>query len=207
MPPLGRVELARGMNIAGFEIPSTSPMFLAILAVHVPVGVIAVVTGVAAMLCDKRRGAHPRFGSVYFWSLGAIFVTSAGLAAMRWGEDYHLFILGAVSFNAALIGRAARRQRWSTPIDLHIIGMGVSYIVMLTAFYVDNGKNLPIWRNLPHLTLLPSGIGLPLIGRALGRYRKVVPCADGCHLTGLAESSKSDARRRLRGVSIGRKES
>ena len=29
--------------------------------------------------------------------------------------------------------------------------MGASYIFMLTAFYVDNGKNLPLWRELPQI--------------------------------------------------------
>lgn len=167
--------------IAGFEIPSDSPAFLAILAVHVPLGLLAVVTGVAAMLKGKRRGGHTRFGSVYFWSLGALFVTSAALAAMRWSDDYHLFVLGAVAFIAAVIGRSARRQRWRTPIDLHIIGMGVSYIAMLTAFYVDNGKNLPIWRDLPYVTywLLPSAVGIPLIVWALGRERRAFVSAGG----------------------------
>ena len=60
------------MVIAGFEIPSDSPVFLGILAVHVPAGVLAVVTGVAAMLKDKRRGAHTRFGLIYF---SAIFLS------------------------------------------------------------------------------------------------------------------------------------
>jgi hypothetical protein len=59
--------------IAGLEIPSDSPVFLGILAIHVPVGLLAVVTGVAAMLKDKRRGAHTRFGLIYFWCLGVLF--------------------------------------------------------------------------------------------------------------------------------------
>lgn len=169
------------MVIAGFEIPSDSPVFLAILAIHVPIGLLAVVTGVAAMLKDKSRGAHTRFGLIYFWSLGVLFVTSATLSAMRWSEDYHLFILGAVAFSAAIIGRFARRQRWRTRIDLHIVGMGVSYIVMLTAFYVDNGKNLPVWRDLPHLAywLLPSVVGLPVIIWALSHDRRTIIYAGG----------------------------
>jgi hypothetical protein len=28
--------------------------------------------------------------------------------------------------------------------------MGLSYVLMLIAFYVDNGKQLPIWKDLPH---------------------------------------------------------
>jgi hypothetical protein len=47
--------------------------------------------------------------------------------------------------------------------------MGASYILLLTAFYVDNGKNLPLWRELPEVAFwfLPSAIGVPLILYAL----------------------------------------
>ena len=50
--------------------------------------------------------------------------------------------------------------------------MGLSYILMLTAFYVDNGKNLPLWRELPQIAfwLLPAAIGIPFIVRALVRH-------------------------------------
>jgi hypothetical protein len=42
---------------------------------------------------------------------------------------------------------------------------------MLTAFYVDNGKNLPLWRELPVIAfwILPSAIGVPLMLYALLR--------------------------------------
>ena len=38
-----------------------------------------------------------------------------------------------------------------------------------TAFYVDNGKQLPVWKEFPHFTywLLPLAVGIPLIVRAL----------------------------------------
>lgn len=173
------------MNVAGFEIPSDSPLFLGIVAVHVPLGLAAVVAGIGAMLSEKRRGRHTKLGTIYFWCLGALFATSAALAAMRWSEDYQLFILGAVAFSAALLGRGARRRRWRTPIDLHIVGMGVSYVAMLTAFYVNNGKNLPIWRDLPDMTywLLPSVIGIPLIVRALRRHPKISDRPEGLSAT------------------------
>jgi hypothetical protein len=50
--------------------------------------------------------------------------------------------------------------------------MGGSYILLLTAFYVDNGKNLPIWRELPQISfgLLPGLIGIPLILYTLRRH-------------------------------------
>jgi hypothetical protein len=94
---------------------------------------------------------------------------ASGLAAVRWAEDYHLFIVGTLSFLAAYLGRRARRQRWRNWVRLHITGMGTSYVLLLVAFYVDNGKQLPIWKDLPPFTywLLPIAIGIPLIVRAL----------------------------------------
>jgi hypothetical protein len=47
--------------------------------------------------------------------------------------------------------------------------MGTSYILLLVAFYVDNGKNLPLWRDLPSLTywLIPTILGIPLVVHAV----------------------------------------
>jgi len=158
--------------IAGIPVPSSSPLFLAVVGMHVAFGVVAVAAGALAMLSAKRPGRHPRAGTVYFWSLAGLFVTASGLAAVRWREDWRLFLLALIAFAAALVGRIARRRLrpgWPAP---HILGMGVSYIAMLTAFYVDNGPNLPVWRDLPHLAywLLPSLLGAPVIALALGRH-------------------------------------
>jgi len=156
-------------DIAGIEIPSTNPIFLAVVGVHVHLGLACTITGAIAMLSQKRSGRHPRYGTIYFWCLAGIFLTSTSLAVVRWVDDYHLFILGALSFAAAYLGRQARRQRWCHWIRLHIASMGASYILLLIAFYVDNGRQLPIWKDLPHFTywLLPAAIGVPLIIRTL----------------------------------------
>jgi hypothetical protein len=91
---------------------------------------------------------------------------------MRWAEDYHLFILGTLSFATASLGRLALRRRWRNWIILHIICMGLSYILLLTAFYVDNGKNLPLWNMLPQTAfwVLPAAAGIPFIVRALLKH-------------------------------------
>jgi hypothetical protein len=91
---------------------------------------------------------------------------------MRWAESYHLFVLGALSFVSAWLGRRALRQRWTEWTRLHIAGMGLSYVFMLIAFYVDNGKQLPVWKDLPPYTywLFPLVIGLPLIVYAQLRH-------------------------------------
>jgi hypothetical protein len=96
------------------------------------------------------------------------------LAAFRWSQDYHLFILGALAFLAATVGRRARRRLWPKWIDIHVIGMGLSYVLMLTAFYVDNGKNLPVWRDLPYAAywVLPGAVGVPLMMMALFRWHR-----------------------------------
>ena len=159
-------------DIAGIEIPSTNPVFLTVVGAHVLLGLACVIAGAMAMLSRKRAGHHPRNGTIYFWCLAGVFLSAAGSAAVRWAEDYHLFILGALSFAAAYLGRRARRHGWRHWVRLHIAGMGSSYVLLLIAFYVDNGKSLPIWKELPPVAywLLPAAIGIPLIVRALLRH-------------------------------------
>jgi hypothetical protein len=156
-------------NLPGIEIPSTDPVFLTVVGVHILLGLACTVSGVVAMFSQKRAGRHPRYGTIYFWCLAGVFVTAASLAAVRWAQDYHLFILAALSFAAAYLGRQARRHRWRYWARLHIAGMGTSYVLLLIAFYVDNGKSLPLWRELPPIAywLIPAAVGIPLIVRAL----------------------------------------
>lgn len=157
--------------IGGLVIPSTSPVFLAGVAVHASFALTAVVAGLIAMFSPKRPGRHPRFGTVYFWSLSGVFVFATALTLARWVEDYHLFLLGATSFTAAIIARAAVRARGTQWARLHAAGMSLSYLFLLIAFYVDNGKNLPIWRDLPAYTywLIPTAVAIPIIVRAFLR--------------------------------------
>lgn len=155
--------------IANLPIPSTSPVFLAAVGLHVLVGLTCVASGGFAMLSRKGRGGHSTFGAIYFWGLVAVFFSSAGLAASRWAEDWPLFLLGSLAMACAWFGRTAMRRRWPAFVRLHIAGMGASYVVLLTAFYVDNGKNLPLWRALPPLAfwVLPAAVGAPIIAWVL----------------------------------------
>ena len=125
-------------------------------------------------MIQKRPGKRPQFGTAYYWCLALLFASATILAVMRWSEDYYLFILGALSFTAASVGRTARRRLWRRWVDIHVTGMGLSYVLMLTAFYVDNGKNLPVWRDLPHIAywILPTAVGAPLIVNALTRWHR-----------------------------------
>jgi uncharacterized membrane protein len=156
--------------VGGIDIPSVDPVFLAVtIGVHIPLGIACVVAGAGAMLSQKGRGRHSRFGTVYFYCLLALFASATFLAVLRWSEDRHLFALGALAFLCAWTGRSALRGRWRHWVRLHITGLGSSYIFLLIAFYVDNGKQLPIWRDLPPVSywLLPLLIATPVLVRAL----------------------------------------
>ncbi len=149
-----------------------SPTFLALLAVHVAAGLTCVVSGAGAAISKKRTGRHPAFGTAYYWALLVVFLSSSVMSMFRWSRDYDLFILGAIAFAAASIGYFARKVRWGGWAAHHIAGMGSSYVVLLTAFYVDNGPHLPLWDRLPNIAfwILPSLFGLPLIALALRRH-------------------------------------
>jgi uncharacterized membrane protein len=141
-----------------------------VVGAHVLFGVACVISGLVAMLANKGRGRHSTFGTIYFWCMGGVFLTMTFLAFVRWAEDYVLFLLGALAFGFAILGRHAARH--GRRLRMHAICMGSSYIVLLTAFYVDNGKSLPIWRDLPLIAYwtIPALIGAPLIYWAVLRH-------------------------------------
>lgn len=160
------------MNVLGLEIPRAGLLFYAVLGVHVPTGLTAVVAGAGAALSRKGGRRHIGFGRLYFWSLCVLFTTAMILAWMRLREDFHLAIIGTVAFAAACAGHLlpSRHRPGHGP---HIVGMSGSYILMLVAFYVDNGAQLPVWNRLPHAAywLLPMVVGTPLTWRAWARAR------------------------------------
>jgi hypothetical protein len=139
---------------------------------HVLVALVCVTAGIFAMLSIKGPGRHPFAGSVYYLVARRCLCFRDGAGRDALGRDYPLFILGALSFVAASVGRRARRRSGRKWMTSHVIGMGLSHILLLTAFYVDNGKNLPAWKNLPPIVswILPGAIGVPLIVRALRRH-------------------------------------
>jgi uncharacterized membrane protein len=141
------------------------------LAMHIPAGVIAVLGGAGAMLAEKGERTHRRLGRIYLGALAVVCLSGAGLVATRWPHFPHLFALGLVAAALAGAGYAARRRQTPT---VHLVGMGGSYIVMLTAFYVDNGPKLPLWNLLPPFAfwVLPSLLGIPLLVRAARRRER-----------------------------------
>lgn len=160
--------------VFGLEIPDAGPLFLAALAAHVLAGMTCVVTGALAATARKRPGRHPKAGHVYLWGIGVVFVTATIMSAIRWRENRHLFVVAVVAFGLAMGGWWMRRRRPRGWVRWHAMGLGGSYIALLTGFYVDNGPQLPLWNRLPQWAfwVLPLAIGAPLIWWALRRYAR-----------------------------------
>jgi hypothetical protein len=153
----------------------------------------------SARVARKGSPRHIRAGRWFYRAISVVLATATALSIMRWRQDYHLFIIGAVAFSAATLGYQHRRRH--RPGDSgHIIGMGIGYTAMLTAFYVDNGPNLPLWDRLPVLAfwLLPSAIAAPLIARAVIRARRLRPAGRGQPAGG---ESSADMRSSTAGTS------
>lgn len=129
------------------------------------------------MLTRKGSTRHRQSGRVYLVALGGLGVTAPVLAALDWAHRWHLAALGVAALGSAAIGFAGIRFARPAQLAIHITGMGTAYIVMLTAFYVDNGPRLPVWDRLPILVLwlLPAAVGAPVLVRALRRHRRPRP--------------------------------
>lgn len=141
------------------------------VASHVAAGLLAVTSGATAMLAAKGGASHRRRGRTYLAALFVLCTSGIGLAILRWPRFPHLLALGLIAGAAAAAGYAARRRPSRV---FHLVGMSASYVVMLTAFYVDNGPKLPVWREIPPslLWVLPSAAALPFVVRGSLRERR-----------------------------------
>ena len=163
------------------------------LVVHALAGLTTGVTGVLAFRAPKRRGRHHRWGTRYLWAYTVVFFTAIILSVQRWPADAYLFALATLGYGLALSGYAARRFRRDPRIRrlvgrqwvvVHILGMIGSYVVLWTAFYVDNAHLIPGLKELPPLTfwMLPSVIALPFLLVSLSRFAPktvVLPSTSG----------------------------
>ena len=151
------------------------------LVVHALAGLTTGVTGVVAFRAPKSRGSHHRWGRYYLWAYTAVFFTATILTVQRWAADAYLFFLELAGYGFALAGYGARRfrgepspTRWLGKqwVVAHIVGMIGSYIILWTAFYVDNAHLIPVLNQLPSLTfwVLPTLIGIPFTIVSISRF-------------------------------------
>src|SRR5215472_7213706 len=151
------------------------------LVLHALAGLTTGVIGVLAFRAPKRRGRHHQWGKIYLWAYTVVFLTAAILSVQRMPADAYLLVLATLGYGLALCGYAARRFRQDPQVRrfvgkqwvvVHIIGMIGSYVVLWTAFYVDNAHLIPGLKELPTLTfwVLPTIIALPFVVLSLFRF-------------------------------------
>jgi uncharacterized membrane protein len=156
-------------DLFGIPVPSTDKVFLTFVVVHILISLVSVFSGLAAMLINKNNKRHPYFGRIYFWSMICAFVSVVILSVMRWPHNIHLLGIGALAVTFTFTGYRFVKNRKKNWAPFHTICMGLSYIFLLTGFYVDNGKNLPFWDQFPtwFFWIFPTLIGVPIIVWAL----------------------------------------
>jgi hypothetical protein len=156
-------------DLFGIPVPSTDRVFLAIVIVHIAISLVAVGSGLLAMFAKKTSRRHKQNGSIYFWSIVFSFVTIVALSVMRWPHNIHLLTIGVLTFCITFTGRKLAKVKARGWTRYHTVCMGLSYVLLLTGFYVDNGKNLPFWQLFPGWSfyVLPSLVGIPIILRVL----------------------------------------
>src|SRR5690348_15843604 len=174
----------------GQHVGSTAPLFLAFLAVHVVAGTTAVLNGTTAALAHTSGPPHPRAGRRSYPDSIVLYRTRPALATTPWPDDAYLLVIAAVMATAATIGVRARRRRNRAGGTIHILGLSLSFVAMMTGFYMDNGPHLPLLDHLPTILfwVLPPAAGAVLTGRAVrrsarghydpgGRHLAVIPAA------------------------------
>ena len=121
------------------------------------------------MFAEKGGKNHSAFGKVYFWSMLSAFITVLILSFMRWPHNIDLLSIGVFAVASTYAGYRLTKTRKKNWTRLHTILMGSSYIFLLTGFYVDNGKNLPLWRLFPQwfFWIFPAVVGIPIILKVL----------------------------------------
>ncbi len=155
----------RTTDLFGIPVPSDNKLFLTFIVIHIVLGLTCVIAGIVAMLSKKTKGIHSKAGQTYYWGMTALFISIIITSIMRWPNNIHLLIVGTLAYVFTFIGRRLTRHRKPSWTRLHTICMGSSYILLITGFYVDNGKNLPFWNQFSQLFfwLFPSVIGIPII--------------------------------------------
>jgi len=161
------------VQFSGLNLASTTPFFLILLATHILAALLAIISGLCAMLARKSGLRHGRAGKSYMIALLAVFLTACSLAPFRWPADLPLVMVGGGAVLAAGYGFWFRWKRRAGDVP-HIVAMGSSFVLMLTAFYVDNGPHLPLWQLLPSWSfwLIPAAVGAPFIVRASIKYQR-----------------------------------
>jgi hypothetical protein len=149
-------------------------VFSLLLIVHITAGTLCLFVGAIAMFSRKRKGVHTNIGEVYHFGYIIIFLTAVAMSIMMWSQLQYLFYIALFSYAQALYGYLARKLRWNNWLRKHISGMLGSYIGIITAVLVVNGKPFTSLTGIPQLFLwfIPAIIGTPCIILTINRFTR-----------------------------------
>jgi hypothetical protein len=176
------------------------------LVVHALAGLTTTVLGIVAFSVPKGATRHHRWGERYLWAYTVVFLTATILSVQRWTADAYLFGLAVLGYSFALGGYGVRRFRQASWLQralgeywviAHLTGMIASYVVLLTAFYVDNAHLFPGFNRLPIIVfwVAPTLIAIPFLVRSIRRFlpntaATTPPATVGAHQDGADRPSQ-----------------
>ena len=156
-------------DLFGIPVPSTDKVFIAFVVTHIFISLVCVCSGVFSMFTEKGGRRHSNWGRIYFWSMLSAFVTVVILSVMRWPHNIHLLSIGSFAFVLTYSGRVLAKSQPKNWTSWHTICIGMSYVSLLTVFYVENGKNITFLRLFPQwfFWFFPAVVGIPIILKVL----------------------------------------
>ncbi|TDW97177.1 hypothetical protein [Dinghuibacter silviterrae] len=124
---------------------------VAVLALHITGGTIALFAGFSAIVTSKGGKAHRLAGRVYFWSMTAVFLSVVTLAIAH--DNHFLLTVGFFSYYMVVRGyrilylKKLGRGQKATPLDwgiMAIAGLFIGYLLWWGVFAALGGDRFGI---------------------------------------------------------------
>lgn len=85
-------------------------IFNILLTIHILFGTICLITGIVAMVAQKKKGKHTEWGEIYHASYVVITLTAIILSIINWDKIAYLFYVAIFSYAFAIYGYLARKN-------------------------------------------------------------------------------------------------
>lgn len=77
-------------------------IFNILLTIHILFGTICLITGIVAMVAQKKKGKHTEWGEIYHASYVVITLTAIILSIINWDKIAYLFYVAIFSYSFAI---------------------------------------------------------------------------------------------------------
>ena len=131
-----------------------------LLVIHILFGTVALLSAAVAAISTKGEKLHRFSGSVYFWSMTAIFVTAISMSVIT--HNIFLFLVAVFSFYLAFAGMRFAKNRKGLPTLFDWLGVGsmiasgIGMLLLSLLYYLSD--------NTQYIVLLVFGFLAILLG-------------------------------------------